>query len=73
MKTVVTCNDKIDSLFDTKIESVTRGLRPDASRHLQRVSIPNAIVIIDYITSLRTETNLSDNYRRDVIMPIKQS
>lgn len=68
MNTVVACNNKIDSLFDRKIESATRSLRPDANRYLQSISIPNALVIIDYITSMRTEINLSDNYRRDLII-----
>jgi integrase len=62
------CHNEIDSLFDSKIESATRGLRPDATRYLQSISIPNALVIIDYITSMRTEINLSDNYRRDLII-----
>lgn len=61
-------NNEIDSLFDNKIESATRGLRPDASRYLQSISIQNALVIINYITSMRTEINLSDNYRRDLII-----
>jgi hypothetical protein len=65
---VVTCNKEIDSLFDSKIESVTRGLRSDANRYLQSISVPNALVIIDYINSMRTEINLSDNYRRDLII-----
>jgi integrase len=68
VNTVVTCNNKTDSLFDRKIESVTKGLRPDAKRHLQSIPITNALVIIDYITSMRTEINLSDNYRRDLII-----
>jgi hypothetical protein len=65
---VVTCNDKIDSLFDRKIEFITRGLRPDARRHLQSIPMANALVIVDYITSMRTGINLSDNYRRDLII-----
>jgi integrase len=68
VKTVVACHNKIDSLFDSKIESATRGLRPDTNRYLQSISMPNALVIIDYITSMRTEINLSDNYRRDLII-----
>ncbi len=68
MNTVVICNNKIDSLFDSKIDSVTRGLRHDANRYLRTISIQNALVIIDYITSMRTEINLSDNYRRDLII-----
>jgi hypothetical protein len=45
VKTVVTCHNEIDSLFDSKIESATRGLRPDANRYLQSISIPNAPII----------------------------
>lgn len=72
MNTVVTCNNEIDSHFDSKFESATRGLRPDANRYLQSISIPNALVIIDYITSMRTEINLSDNYSRDLIILCKR-
>jgi len=68
VNTVVTCNSEIDSLIDSKIESITRGLRPDADRYLRGISIQNALVIISYITSMRTEINLSDNYRRDLII-----
>ncbi|MGA7370788.1 MAG: hypothetical protein WBX01_16830 [Nitrososphaeraceae archaeon] len=68
MNIAITCNDQIDSLFDRKIELVTGGLRPDAKKHLQRISIANALVIINYITSMRTEINLSDNYRRDLFI-----
>jgi hypothetical protein len=67
VNTIVTCNNEIDSLFDSKIESSTKGLRPDTNRYLRSISIPNALVIINYITSMRTEINLSDNYRRDLI------
>lgn len=68
MNAVVTCNSENDPLIDSKIESVTSCLRPDANRYLQSISIPNALVIINYITSMRTEINLSDNYRRDLII-----
>lgn len=52
MNIAITCNNEIDSLFDRKIEFVTRGLRPDAKRHLRSISIRNALIIIDYITSM---------------------
>ena len=68
MNMAITYNNQVDSLFGRKIESVTKGLRPDSKKHLQSISIPNALVIIDYITSMRTETNLSDNYKRDLII-----
>lgn len=31
------------------------------------MSIENALCVIDYVTSLKIEVNLSDNYRKDVI------
>ena len=38
MNTAVTYNDNADSLFDVKIESITRGLTPDCKNLLQKIS-----------------------------------
>src|ERR687888_669930 len=59
-----------------KIENATEGLPPNCFHRLyDRVLLlaagpkgkQNALTICDYIFSLRSEINPSDNYRRDVI------
>jgi integrase/recombinase XerD len=56
-----------DSLFDRKVDLVTTGLRAYHARCLKNereVSRNNALIICNYIMSMKTEINLSDNYRR---------
>jgi hypothetical protein len=55
-------------LFDKKIENATSGLKPICKKILQRVSKKNAAIIADYITSMQTEINPSDHYKKDVIL-----
>jgi len=57
-----------DPLLDRKIEDVASGLVPYYSNMLSKVALSNkenALTIISYINAMRTETNLSDNYRKD--------
>jgi integrase len=68
MNTAITTNSQTDSLLDKKIESVIDGLRLYCRKHLHRISIKNALIIIDYIGSVQSEINLSDTYRRDIII-----
>jgi hypothetical protein len=59
-----------DPLLDRKIEDIASGLPPHYCNVLRRVSSSNkenALTIIAYINAMRTEANLSDNYRRDLI------
>jgi CBS domain-containing protein len=59
-----------DPLLDTKIEDVASGLIPYYSNLLHEVSLSNkenALTIISYIHAIGAETNLSDNYRMDLI------
>jgi transcription initiation factor TFIID subunit TAF12 len=59
-----------DPLLDTKIEYVASGLIPHYSNLLHEVSLSNkenALTIISYINAMRTEVNLSDNYRMNLI------
>ena len=56
-----------DPLFDRKVDLVTVGLRSYHARSLKNkkeVSHNNALIICNYIVSMKTEINLSDNYRR---------
>jgi len=56
----------IDPLFERKVDLVTEGLPVGYAKRLNlisQVSQNNALVICNYIMSMKTEINLSDNYR----------
>ncbi|MGC1933221.1 MAG: site-specific integrase [Candidatus Nitrosopolaris sp.] len=59
--------EQCDPLFDRKIDSITSGIRREYSRGLHEISKENALTIADYILAMRTETNLCDHYRMDLI------
>jgi hypothetical protein len=57
-------------MLDTKIEDAASGLIPYYSNLLRKVSLSNkdnALTIMAYINVMRTEANLSDHYRMDLI------
>jgi integrase/recombinase XerD len=54
-------NDNV--LFDRKIENITAGLQLQHVKQLKDIHPENALIIVDYIQALKTEINLSDNYR----------
>ena len=56
-----------DVLFERKIEDATSGLIPYYQKLLYSTSQGNAWIIANYIMSMRTEMNLSDNYRGGTI------
>jgi integrase/recombinase XerD len=53
--------------LERKLEDVTAGLRPSFLNVLQTITRDNALTIADYILAMKTDPNLSDNYRRDNI------
>ena len=61
------------TVIKTKIENATEGLSSYCLNYLSKRILPglrgkeNALTICDYISSLRSEINPSDNYRRDII------
>jgi hypothetical protein len=55
-------------LFDKKMENATIGLKLDCKKLLQRISKKNAVIIVDYIISMQTEINPSNDYKRNVII-----
>ncbi|TLX86897.1 MAG: site-specific integrase [Thaumarchaeota archaeon] len=58
------------SLFDQEL--ATEGLEPYFLDHLKtKISRENAVIVAHYTASMRIETNLSDNHRRDVITSLK--
>jgi integrase/recombinase XerD len=61
-------NNHNNPLFDRKVDLVTAGLPAGYARSLKnKVSQDNALIICNYITSMKTEINLSDNYRKSNI------
>ncbi|MGB8641788.1 MAG: hypothetical protein WCD28_05835, partial [Nitrososphaeraceae archaeon] len=64
----ITCIYEDDPLFERKIENATKGLKPACKKILKRVSKRNAVIIADYITSMQTEMNPSDDYKKAIIM-----
>jgi integrase len=59
-----------DPLLDRRIQDTASGLVPYYSNVLGKVALSNkenALTIISYINAMRTEVNLSDSYRRDLI------
>ena len=53
-----------DPLFDRKFDDATSGLEPFLANTLNDICTENLGSIINYLLALRTEINLSDNYRR---------
>jgi hypothetical protein len=57
-------------LLDRKIEETTTGLPAHCAKQLHSISDGNSAIIIEYITAMKSEVNLSDHYRRDVIVTL---
>ena len=53
--------------FERKLETVTAGLPQVYSGMLQRITREDALMVMDYLISLKAEVNPSENYRRDII------
>jgi integrase len=67
-----TSTSSSDNIIKTKIESATEGLSHSCFNHLFDRVLPasreNALTICDYISSLKSEINPSDHYRKDTII-----
>src|SRR6266581_6628676 len=61
-----------DSIIETKIENATEGLSSDCFNVLHKRVLPvnkdNALTICDYISTLKSEINPSDGYRKNNIL-----
>ena len=66
-KQIIKDNDS-DPLNERKIQNATEGLSHDCFNLLEKVSKDNVVIITNYIISMKTEINLSDNYRRCIII-----
>jgi hypothetical protein len=59
-------------LFEQRLNNALDGLEPYFYDHLKnKISKTNTLTIVDYILSMKVETNLSDNHRRGVITSLK--
>src|SRR5918995_6315596 len=56
--------------LDRKIEETTTGLPSHCTKQLHTISECNSAIIVEYITAMKSEVNLSDRYRRDVIVTL---
>jgi hypothetical protein len=57
-------------LLDRKIEEITAGLSARYAKQLHSMSEGNSAIIVGYIVAMKSEVNLSDHYRRDVIVTL---
>ena len=61
-----------DNMIKTKIENATEGLSSNCFNRLFGMVLPgsreNALTICDYMSSLKSEINPSDHYRKSTIL-----
>jgi hypothetical protein len=54
-------------LLDRRINEVPAGLAASFAKQLHSIIEDNAETIVKYIATMKSEVNLSDHYRRDLI------
>jgi hypothetical protein len=57
----------ISPIFDRKIDETTEGLSSFYVKNLRSIDAMNGAIIVDYISALKIEVNLSDHYRKNII------
>jgi integrase/recombinase XerD len=56
------------ALLDRKIDEITAGLQTSYNNNLRSLSNQqNISIVVEYIQAMKTETNLSDHYRKNTI------
>lgn len=55
------------SSVEMRIDSVTEGLEAQFANRLRRVSMDNRLIIIDFLSSMKLEINISYNHKRNYI------
>jgi hypothetical protein len=63
----VNINSNKSALLDRKIEETAAGLQKYYTELFRSVAKDNVATIVEYISAMKSEVNLSDNYRRDLI------
>jgi hypothetical protein len=69
--TTTTTTTKIapkSAILDRKIDETAAGLQSAVAKRLHSINETNAVIIVDYVASLKSEVNFADHYRRDVII-----
>jgi hypothetical protein len=59
--------NKNSLLYERKLQAVTEGLPWEFLNLLNKLSSEDAMIVMDYVMALKTETNPTDNYRGGVI------
>jgi hypothetical protein len=59
--------EAVAAAFDRKIELVKQGLQPYISNYFKILGIINGTILADYIIATRSESNISDNYKKEII------
>ena len=65
--TATTKSKSQSSLLDMKIDETASGLSASYAKQLHSISGDNATTITKYIAAMKSEVNLSDHYRKDLI------
>ena len=65
--TATTKSQSQSSLLDMKIDETASGLSASYAKQLHSISGDNATTITKYIAAMKSEVNLSDHYRKDLI------
>jgi integrase len=66
-------NSNDDVLFDRKVEIASEGLISCYSRCFYKIPLKeNALTLASYVTSMKSEINLSNSYRREVIQKLSR-
>ena len=52
------------------MDETAAGLQSAIAKRLHSINDTNAAIIVDYVASLKSEVNLADHYRRDVIITL---
>jgi hypothetical protein len=56
------------ALLERKIDETVKGLQASFDKLLHSIDQINAGLIVEYVSALKSEVNLADTYRRDVIV-----
>ncbi|MFL6394491.1 MAG: hypothetical protein ACJ708_07520, partial [Nitrososphaeraceae archaeon] len=68
LRTVATSTHDRDSLLERKIGLATEGLTRQYAERLYKIRRENALAIVDFISSMKTEINPSLNHIKNNIM-----
>ena len=63
-----TFNANKSALLDRKIEEITAGLQKFYTELLHSINGDNAAAIVEYIAAMKSEVNLSNHYKKDLII-----